>query len=389
MRHGFKMKLKPLDGDKLVEGEFNKHGILFLMSNARTLILSPLPDHRALIHAIFLYKKKKVFAASLREGLGLGNDGFVSLSHGAHIDVGSKRLTMIFDKKKRLKRKHWLALALLPLVVFSFALVRHKVTGSPNKKSQIARQQKLADNKSASQLISEAKMHMRAGNADQASLTLMEAMDQNPHNKEAMDLLESINKDAALAKSSINEKEVDLISSAKDMYDEGRQRMQEGDVAGAHDLFSRALKELSEAEITVPFKSALLAAKDNALLMLKQEMAPRLLEAQKLFDAARKKETKEAIDLLAQAYAYASSVAKILPQNDEALSVCNKLRKEIEAVSSRLILSAQAIERFSGCKQALVEYERIASVLKDIDSDAAAVAANEARRCSRSQGGDL
>jgi hypothetical protein len=390
MKSGLKLRLKPVGEGKLIEGEFGKYGVLFLMSGSLGLTLSPVPDTCALIYAVFLIRRKKIFAAPFRGGLSLKACAFTLMKDKGFIEVCSKKLMIDLDKGKRAavdrKVRKTLLVAVLLLMCAAFLANAFYVSRINESASSDSVRPKAPEAKPDMMLLEEARMHMRAGMGDQAKLTLMEAVERNPTNKKASDMLRALEDSPLPEKFSANTRELDAMEEAKAIYEAGKERMQEGDVSAAHGLFQSALAKLSPVRSAVHFKPALLAAMTEARKMQKAEAAPKLLEAKRLLEAAREKKAEDAVGLLASALALTSAVVKTISQNDEASSLHTELRRELEAISNRWLVAAQAAERLSGCGKALSEYVRMAAALQMIKPDIASAAREAAERCRASKG---
>ncbi len=389
MKRGFKLRLEPAEGGSAIEAEFGKHDILFLISNSKGPALCSEPDRCGLIHAVFLFQKGNVFAIALRDDLYLKTGCTAQLKNKQILRLGSRKLRVVFATQCIAGRKKvsWLILALLMLSAVLASTYYGRINA---KKIQpvIAERTELRM-KSGTEFVEEAKMHMRDGMFDQARLALMEEVDRNPQNAEALKLLNALKGDKFTAEFDAHTNELEIIGEAKDSYEMGKRLMRERDFAKAHEVFENAFKKISSIVIAVPFKPALLEANRHAISMLEAEMLPKLFKAEQLFNAASQKETKEAINLLSQALAISEAVTKSLPHISEASSLHMKIRDEIRAASQRWLFAAQAVERLEDCRKAASEYERIADVLQNVDPNIASIAKKRASRCRPSKGGGL
>lgn len=389
MIHGFGLRIEPVESGDPVEAKFSELNILFLISNDFGLSLCSEPARGGLIHAMFLFKKGRVVAIPLRDDLYLKRGCVSQLENNEILRLGSRKWRVVLVGQCAARKIKALIFFLVLFILFS-ALVTSFVRRNDSKNVQIlTAEQAEPKAKFKTSLIEEAKTHMRSGQAEQARLALMDVLDRDPTNAEAVKLLNAVKGDITPAKSHTHVYDLDIVARAKKSYESGRQLMRKRNYSEAHEMFERAVNELSSVNAAVPFRSALLDAKKQSLYMLKAEMLPKLVKAKGLFKSAAQKETKEAINLLTQALVISESAVKSLPHNSEATSLHIKIRDEINAASQRWLFAAQTVERLSGCRQAVYEYERIADALQNIEPNSALIARKRLSRCRAFEGSGL
>lgn len=382
------LKLKSKSDGKVIEGEYGKNGILFLVASQEGLKLVRESKLGSLVYAVFSTRLGSVYASAIHsttivssasDSTPLKDGDFVSVGFTILVYVNAKP-SFAFILRRRFKAFCVIVAALvvsaLVIILFSKTKVNYQIKSGNDTKGTL----------SVDVMMNEVRGYLKSGDVVQAKMALEEAVDHKDSSDAARGLLVDIKKNEEMAgeeKLKIIDGKNELISKAENLFREGVRLKEDGNLIEAYRKLKLAGKIIEKENGIVSFEKDLADMKNVMREEIKNSLAGKIFSVNSLLSETKNMSASEIVDALSPTKLYFDSIADVMSDDGEYLVLSGQVKESVKIAGDRWLSSALTAEKFSGCGKALPMYEQISTKLKDAEASIVSDAKEGIARCGR------
>lgn len=393
------IKISTPDGSSLCEGAFARGSMLALVAGEGRspgdpfrFVLTPDPAVHALAYAVFAIESKTVNAISARSDVLFGSGRRAAIRREAKFYIGSRDFVVQVERNRlglrRLCGRRAAVVVAAAAIAASIGVVRMVATGVGGADSERVEASEVIPSietvPEADDLSKEVAAFMRSGRRGQARLAILEHIERYGSDERTREMLASLashRDEPAGLRADRGGARVDVLARARALYEEGVERMKGGELPEALSRFRKSNELLSSISAEMPLNGLLAEAISSSTRRFKAGIESRLAGLRKMADDVANDDPRRASARLAEGYEACREMARVIPDDGEVRSLLRGLEAALAGQARRWMESAKAMELYSGCEAAAIEFREMMDLLGDLLPGLAREAKEGVARC--------